>query len=106
VLEGRHADAEALARATLEGMTLTGEIGTRTALLHRVLGLAAVQARRPADALPEFKESLRVARELGAQYEIARTLRACADAGLGEPEDAHEILERLGVVSLPLVPLP
>jgi hypothetical protein len=65
-----------------------------------------VQARRPADALPEFKESLRVARELGAQYEIARTLRACADAGLGEPEDAHEILERLGVVSLPLVPLP
>jgi hypothetical protein len=87
-------------------MTQTGEIGTRTALLHRVLGLAAVQARRPADAPAEFDESLRIARELGAQYEVARTLRARADAGLGKPEDAHEILDRLGVVSLPLVPLP
>ncbi|HEV7639582.1 MAG TPA: adenylate/guanylate cyclase domain-containing protein, partial [Gaiellaceae bacterium] len=106
VLEGRHEDAAALARATLDGMTETGEIGTRTSLLHRVLGLAAVQARRPADAPAEFDESLRVARELGAQYEVARTLRARADAGLGEPEDAHEILDRLGVVSLPLVPLP
>jgi tetratricopeptide (TPR) repeat protein len=106
VLEGRHADAEALARATLEGMTETGEIGTRTALLHRVLGLAAVQARRPADAPAEFDESLRVARELGAQYELARTLLARADAGLGEPGDAREILDRLGVVWMPLVPLP
>jgi len=106
VLEGRHAEAEELARATLAGMTETGEIGTRTALLERVLGLAAVQGRHPEAALPHFDESLRVARELGAQYEIARTLRARADTGLGPDEDAQAIFDRLGVVRLPAVPLP
>jgi tetratricopeptide (TPR) repeat protein len=106
VLEGRHVEAAELARATLVGMTETGEIGTRTALLERLLGWAAVQGRRPHEAPVHFDESLRVARELGAQYEAARTLRARADAKLGEPENADAIFERLGVVSLPLVPLP
>jgi class 3 adenylate cyclase/tetratricopeptide (TPR) repeat protein len=106
VLEGRHVEAAELARATLVGMTETGEIGTRTALLERLLGWAAVQGRRPHEAPVHFDESLRVARELGAQYEVARTLRARADAKLGEPENADAIFERLGVVSLPLVPLP
>jgi predicted ATPase/class 3 adenylate cyclase len=106
VLEGRHAEAEELARATLAGMLETGEIGTRTALLERVLGLAAVQARRPEDAPAHFEESLRVARDLGAQYEVARTLRARADTGLGTDEDALAIFDRLGVVRLPAVPLP
>jgi tetratricopeptide (TPR) repeat protein len=106
VLEGRHLEAAKLARATLAGMTETGEIGTRTALLERLLGWAAVQDRRPEDAPAHFDESLRVARELGAQYEVARTLRARADAKLGAPEDSDAIFERLGVVALPLVPLP
>jgi tetratricopeptide (TPR) repeat protein len=106
VLEGRHAEAESLARATLDGMQETGEIGTRTALLERVLGLAAVQGRHPEDAVPHFEESLRVARELGAQYEIARTLRARSDCRLGPDDDAQAIFDRLGVVALPVVPLP
>jgi len=106
VLEGRHVEATELAAATLAGMTETGEIGTRTALLERLLGLATVQGRDPEAARPHFDESLRVARELGAQYEIARTLRARADAGLGTDEDAQAIFDRLGVVQLPAVPLP
>jgi hypothetical protein len=87
-------------------MTETGEIGTRTALLERLLGWASVQGRQPEAAPPHFDESLRVAHELGAQYEIARTLRARADAGLGSDEDAQTIFDRLGVVRLPAVPLP
>jgi hypothetical protein len=41
-----------------------------------------------------------------AEYEIARTLRARADTGLGPDEDAQAIFDRLGVVRLPAVPLP
>jgi len=47
-----------------------------------------------------------VARGRGPQYEIAPTLRARADTGLGLDEDAQAIFERLGVVRLPAVPLP
>ncbi len=106
VLEGRHVEAAKLARTTLAGMTETGEIGTRTALLERLLALASVQGRSPEDAPAHFDESLRVARELGAEYEIARTLRARADTGLGPDENAQAIFDRLGVVRLPAVPLP
>lgn len=106
VLEGRHGEATELARATLRGMMETGEIGTRTALLERLLAWASVQGRRPDEAARHHAESLRVARALGAQYEVARTLRARADTGLGSEEDAQAIFERLGVVRLPAVPLP
>jgi class 3 adenylate cyclase/tetratricopeptide (TPR) repeat protein len=106
VLEGRHVDAAELARTTLVGMTETGEIGTRTALLERLLGWSSVQGRRPQEAAAHFDESLRVARELGAQYEVARTQRARADTGLGPDDDTQAIFDRLGVVKLPAVPLP
>jgi tetratricopeptide (TPR) repeat protein len=106
VLEGRHVEAAQLAHETLAGMTETGEIGTRTALLERLLGLALVQGRHAEEAAAHFEESLRVARELGAQYEVARTLRARADTGLGPAEEAQAIFDRLGVVRLPAVPLP
>jgi cyanophycinase-like exopeptidase len=65
-----------------------------------------VQGRRPQDAAAHFDESLRVARELGAQYEVARTQQARADTGLGPDEDTQAIFDRLGVVRLPAVPLP
>jgi hypothetical protein len=71
--------------------------------------VAAVQARA-ADTAPEhFAESLRIARELGADYEVARTLQAKVLTGLAsdeELEEAQAIMERLGVRSLPDVPLP
>jgi tetratricopeptide (TPR) repeat protein len=109
VLEGRHEEARILAVGALDGMSRTGEVGVRMSLLERLLGLAAVQARKPADAPQHFDRSLRVARELHAEYEVARTLRALQACGLAGPEDVEEadsILERLGVVALPLVPLP
>jgi hypothetical protein len=44
-----------------------------------------------------------------AAYEVALTLEALSRTGLGAPEaeaESQAILERLGVLSTPLVPLP
>ena len=109
VLEGRHAEAAQLAAAALERMEAVGEVGVRSALLERLLGLAAVQARTPDEAPPHFEASLAIARKLGADYEVGRTLRAKVLTGLAsdeELEEAEAIMARLGVVSLADVPLP
>ena len=109
VLEGRHEEAAALARSCLDREQETGEVGARTALLERLLAVAAVQGRRREDAVPHFDESLRVGREHGADYEVGRTLQAKVLTGFasdGELEEAEAIMTRLGVVSLPDVPLP
>jgi tetratricopeptide (TPR) repeat protein len=109
VLEGRHEEAAERAQEALERMRAAGELGVRSALLERLLALAAVQARATAEAKPHFDESLRLARSLGAQYELARTLHAKFVTGLASDDElgeAEAILERLGVVALPDVPLP
>jgi tetratricopeptide (TPR) repeat protein len=109
VLEGRHEEAAALARDCLEQEQETGEIGARTALLERLLAVTAVQGRRRDDAPPHFEESLRIGREYKADYEVGRTLQAKVMTGLASDEElveAEAIMERLGVVSLPEVPLP
>jgi tetratricopeptide (TPR) repeat protein len=109
VLEGRHEEGTGLAQECLEREQETGEVGPRTALLHRLLAVAAVQGRRPYDAPPHFEESLRVGRELGADYEVGRTLQAKVVTGFASDEELAEadaIMARLGVVSLPDVPLP
>lgn len=106
VLEGDHTAALELATVTLEETVAAGEVGVRNAMLERLIGLALVQARDPESARPHFVESLRVARELGASYEEALTLKALGATGLGDEENADEILERLGVVTLPPIPLP
>ena len=109
VLEGRHTEATELATATLARMSAAGELGVRWALLERLLAVAAVQARSRDHAPPHFAESLRVARELGADYEIARTIQMKALTGFAtddELAEAEAIMERLGVRTLPAVPLP
>ena len=109
VLEGRHGDAATLAADALARMNAAGEVGVRSALLERLLAVATVQARAPDDAPPHFAESLRIARALGADYEVGRTLQVKAMTGFASDEEAQEgaaIMERLGVVSLPNVPLP
>ena len=109
ILEGRHADVVELATTALERMRSTGELGVRSALLERLLGLAAVQARAPEQAEPHFDESIRLARSLGAEYELGRTLHAKVVTGFASDEEANEaesILGRLGIVALPTVPLP
>ncbi len=99
VLEGSHREALTLAEEVLAE--------AQDALVERLVGYALVQARRPEEARPHFEESLRLARERDARYEIARTLRALAETGAPEhAAEAQELLDSLGVVSLPRVPLP
>jgi class 3 adenylate cyclase/tetratricopeptide (TPR) repeat protein len=109
VLEGRHEEAAALARDCLQRMEETGEAGVRAALLERLLAVAAVQDRRPDDAPAHFEASLRIGREFGADYEVGRTLQAKVLTGFAtdeEHEEAEAIMARLGVISLPELPLP
>ena len=109
ILEGRHDDVVELATTALARMRNSGELGVRSALLERLLGLAAVQARAPQEAEPHFDESVRLARSLGAQYELGRTLHAKVVTGFASDDEAGEaeaILTRLGIVALPAVPLP
>jgi class 3 adenylate cyclase/tetratricopeptide (TPR) repeat protein len=109
VLEGRCDDASALAQSALDAMQRLGELGVRSALLERLLGLAKVQARRPEDAGAHFDRSLAVARSLRAEYEVARTLHARVVTGLateGDAASASAIMARLGVVAIPPVPIP
>ena len=105
VLEGRHQEASELVAKTLEEST---EAGVGTVLLERLAGYVRVQARDPDAARPHFEESLRAGRELGAEYEVALTLKALADTGLDPAggAEAAETLSRLGVVATPHVPLP
>jgi class 3 adenylate cyclase/predicted ATPase len=109
VLEGRHEEATSLAQRCLDFEQETGEIGARTALLERLLAVTAVQGRRREDAPAHFEESLRIGREYGADYEVGRTLQAKVLTGFASEEElaeAEAIMERLGVVSLPEMPLP
>jgi hypothetical protein len=79
------------------------------AFLERLHGYALVQARRAEEAGPRFERSLQLARELGADYELALTLEALDRTGVSDSEAASErdaIYERLGVVNTALVPLP
>jgi hypothetical protein len=109
VLEGRYAEALEVASALVEASRET-PFGGLEALVERSIGLALHQARRPDEGRPHLLESLRIARDLNAVYEEALTLAALADTKAPEAEshraESAEILERLGVVELPKVPLP
>jgi class 3 adenylate cyclase/tetratricopeptide (TPR) repeat protein len=109
VLEGRYSEALEVASALVEASRDT-PFGGLEALVERTIGLALHQARRPDEATPHLLESLRIARDLRAVYEVALTLRALADTNApdsdGHRAESDEILARLGVVSIPRVPLP
>ena len=77
------------------------------ALIHRVRGLAYLQARRPDDAAREFELSLEAARSGDALYEVALSLQARAHVR-DDPRDAAEaqaLLAALQVVQVPEIPL-
>jgi tetratricopeptide (TPR) repeat protein len=109
VLEGRYAEALEVASALVEAAHET-PFGGLEALVERIIGLALHQARRPEEGTPHLLESLRIARGLNAVYEEALTLAALAETKAPDAEthraESAEILERLGVVELPKVPLP
>ena len=109
VFEGRYQEALEVATACRDAAAKS-PVGGVEALIERSIGYAKHQARRPEEARPHFEESLRIARELKVQYEVALTLRAMVATRHPTYEDlaaeSDEILERLSVVSLPTVPLP
>jgi tetratricopeptide (TPR) repeat protein len=109
VFEGRYREALDVASECRE-TAAKSPVGGVEALIERSIGYAHHQARRPEEARPHFEESLRIARELKVQYEVALTLRAMAATRYPTTDDlaaeSGEILERLSVVSLPSVPLP
>jgi tetratricopeptide (TPR) repeat protein len=106
VLAGRHQEALEILAAALEVIEDRPLVG---AFLERLHGYVLVQARRAGEAGAPFKRSLELARGQGADYEVALTLEALGRTRLGDPEaetESRAILERLGVKSTPLVPLP
>ncbi len=106
VLEGRYGEAIELATETLADESAGDAVRI---LAERALGYALHQARRPDEARPHLEESLRLAREAASEYDVALTLRALAETGLGDATagtEADAILERLGVATLPRAPLP
>ena len=80
-----------------------------SAQVERLYGYALWQARRADEAGPHLQRSLELAGEVGADFEVALTLEALATAGRRGPKakaESRAILDRLGVLSTPLVPLP
>jgi tetratricopeptide (TPR) repeat protein len=106
VLAGRYQEALDVAPAVLEE---ADENPLLHPFLERLHGYALVQARRADEAGLHLERSLELARELGADYQVALTLEALGRTGVGDPDAVPEstaIFERLGVVSTPVVPLP
>jgi tetratricopeptide (TPR) repeat protein len=106
VLSGRHQEALKSLSAAQEASEERSLVG---AFLERLHGYALVQARRPGEARPRFDRSLELARELSADYEAALALEAIDRTGLGDAEAgaaSRALLERIGVVATPVVPLP
>jgi tetratricopeptide (TPR) repeat protein len=109
VYEGRYREALDVANDCRESAAKS-PVGGVEALIERSIGYGLHQARQPEEGRPHLEESLRIARELKVEYEVALTLRAMVatrhPAGEGAGAEADEILGRLGVVSVPSVPLP
>jgi class 3 adenylate cyclase/tetratricopeptide (TPR) repeat protein len=109
VFEGRYREALEVATECREAAAKS-PVGGVEALILRSIGYAYHQARQPEEGRPHFEESLRIARELKVQYEVALTLRAMVATKFPDADalaaESDEILERLGVVSVPSVPLP
>jgi class 3 adenylate cyclase/tetratricopeptide (TPR) repeat protein len=90
-----------------------GGVSVLTPHLERVRGYALTQLGELREAREAFERSLSSARTLGADHEIALTLQASIRLGDldGEPappralEESGAILDRLGVIAVPAVPL-
>ena len=77
VFEGRYREALDVANECREAAAKS-PVGGVESLIERSIGYAFHQARQPEEGRPHFEESLRIARELKVQYEVALTLRAMA----------------------------
>jgi class 3 adenylate cyclase/tetratricopeptide (TPR) repeat protein len=113
VLAGEANQATAKAQEVLSRLGRSGP-PVLQAMLLRQLGYAAAQRGRLDEARSVLEESLAVSGAAGARYEVALTLQAKGRVlrMTGEPGweaaelEADSILEGLGVVRTPEVPLP
>lgn len=111
VFAGEHPEV-ALTRAetTLEQAREGGSTAALTAMLDRVRGYALLQAGDLPAALEALEASLVTGRPAKVDYEVALTLNALAEAGASNADaladESGRILGRLGVVSVPRIPLP
>lgn len=110
VSAGRDEAARARIDAALQHAERAGgEVASRAAL-HRLLGDIRTRGGDEVGARASFDESLRLARSISADFEVALTLQSSARLlrAVHLPDDAelresHAIQQRLGIVALPPV---
>jgi class 3 adenylate cyclase/tetratricopeptide (TPR) repeat protein len=111
---GRHDDALELATSTLEKVNAPDSVSVAGPLLERVIGYARLQSGDVTGARAAFETCLAVARERGADFEVAMALRGLTqldhcEGCASSPEmidEAREIFERLRVIAAPAIPVP
>ncbi len=111
---GRHDDALELATTTLEKVNAPDSVSVAGPLLERVIGYARLQSGDVVGARAAFDSCLAVARERGADFEVAMALRGLTQLdyceGCASPpamiDEAREIFERLRVIAAPAIPAP
>lgn len=103
--------AEERARVVLTAARQAGEVAPPVPLLLRMLGHLAVSRGDPEEGERLLRESLDAARRRRAEHEVGLTLQVLVDVARrrgrsadAERAEAHEVMRRLGIVSVP-VPL-
>jgi tetratricopeptide (TPR) repeat protein len=101
------------AEAAIDGVFATadaGELGALTAALYRLRGLTQIEQGAWEEAATSLAESTRLGRELGADYELALSLRVRALIAAHTQEDPEPYLresaliaEKLRLSSMPLI---
>jgi predicted ATPase/class 3 adenylate cyclase len=109
-MHARLAEANVLANDPARALSLgnvTSETPSIQAFILRTRGYALMQLARHEEAVAEIEQSLAIAREAGALYEVALSLRArsLVRASPGDRTEADGLLEVLNVVRIPNVPL-
>jgi class 3 adenylate cyclase/tetratricopeptide (TPR) repeat protein len=102
-----------------EAVALDGAMGgvsAQSPLLHRLRGYGLMRTERPEPARSALRESLEAGRAREMDYEVALTLRALGELVGSEPDladglaaadlraESQAILDRLGVVWVPVIP--
>jgi tetratricopeptide (TPR) repeat protein len=114
LFSGEAGAALGLATDALRRSEKMGGMATLSALLHRIRGYAVLQQGELEEARAAFEESLRVAREGSADYEVGLTLEALErlESVVGDElargshaDERRDVFERLSVVGTPEVPL-
>jgi class 3 adenylate cyclase/tetratricopeptide (TPR) repeat protein len=105
------AEAEAFEGDASRAIALADTLVTAStydALLRRVRGIALARQGRRDKAIAALEDSLAIAREHGALYDIAATLDILVTLGAGTNHGSDErdsLLRRLGIVRLPALEL-